>query len=192
MENVLSKIKKVIKHWWIGVLLGILFVLLGIWVIQTPIESFITFAIYFAIVYILGGIGAIVFSISNREALEGWGWQLAGGILQLVLGFALLANPGVSMVVLAFFVGFWLLFQGISTISIAVELKKEGQKNWGWVLFSGVLTAILAFMVLVNPLYAVSMLSIFIGLSLIMAGIAQILIGIEMKKVAKVVKAADL
>lgn len=185
MENALSKISHVIKYWWVGVLLGVLFLLLGIWVLQSPIESFVTFAIYFAITYIISGIGAIAFSVSNREALDGWGWQLAGGILELVMGIALLANPGVSMIVLAFFVGFWLLFRGFATISIAVELKKDGGKNWGWTLFSGILTMILAFMVLLNPLYAVSTLSIFIGLSLIMAGVAQIMIGFQVRKVSK-------
>lgn len=185
MENTISKVKKIMKYWWVGLLLGILFILLGIWVLQTPIESFVTFAIYFAITYIISGIGAIAFSISNRETLDGWGWQFAGGILELIMGIALLANPGVSMIVLAFFVGFWLLFRGFSTISIAVELKKDKAKNWGWVLFSGILTTILAFMVLLNPLYAVSVLSIFVGLSLIMAGVAQIIIGIELKKVTK-------
>lgn len=188
MENALSKISNAIKYWWVGVLLGILFLLLGIWVIQSPVESFVTFAIYFAITYIISGVGAITFSISNREALDGWGWQLGGGILELIMGIALLANPGVSMIVLAFFVGFWLLFRGFSTISIALELKRDGGQNWGWILFSGILTSILAFMVLLNPLYAVSTLSIFVGLSLIMAGVAAILIGFQIRKVSKKVK----
>lgn len=190
MENAISKIGETLKYWWVGVLLGILFLLLGFWVLQSPIESFVTFAIYFAIAYIISGIGAMAFSISNRESLDGWGWQLAGGILELILGIALLANPGVSMVVLAFFVGFWLLFRGFSTISIAVELKRDGGKNWGWILFSGILTTILAFMVLLNPLYAVSTLSIFVGLALVMAGVAQIVIGLQVRKVSKKVKEA--
>ena len=62
MENALSKISNAIKYWWVGVLLGILFLLLGIWVIQSPVESFVTFAIYFAITYIISGVGAITFS----------------------------------------------------------------------------------------------------------------------------------
>jgi len=189
MENVISKIGNTLKYWWVGVLLGILFLLLGFWVLQSPIESFVTFAIYFAIAYIASGIGAIAFSISNREALDGWGWQLAGGILELMLGIALFANPGISMIVLAFFVGFWLLFRGISTISISMDLKKSGGSNWGWILFSGILTAILAFMVLVNPLYAVSTLSIFVGLSLIMVGVAAIMVGFQIRKVKKAAEA---
>lgn len=189
MENVISKIGDTLKYWWVGVLLGILFLLLGFWVLQSPIESFVTFAIYFAIAYIISGIGAIAFSISNREALDGWGWQLAGGILELILGIALLANPEISMIVLAFFVGFWLLFRGISTISISMDLKKSGGSNWGWILFSGILTTILAFMVLVNPLYAVSTLSIFVGLSLIMVGVAAIMVGFQIRKVKKAAEA---
>ena len=185
MEKTLSKIRKALKYWWIGVLLGILFILLGIWVLQSPIESFITFTIYFAITYIISGLGAITFALSNRNSLEGWGWQLSGGILQLFLGFALLANPGVSMSVLVFFVGFWLMFNAISTISMSIEFKKSGDKGWFWILVSGILTTVLAFLVLVNPLYAVSFLSVFIGLSVIFLGIAQIMISWKMRSIGK-------
>jgi len=96
-----------------------------------------------------------------------------------------LANPGVSMSVLAFFVGFWLMFNGISTISMSIEFKKSGDKVWFWILVSGILTTVLAFLVLVNPLYAVSFLSVFIGLSLIFLGIAQIIISWQMRRIGK-------
>ena len=102
-----------------------------------------------------------------------------------VVVFILLLTAGVRFINLAFFVGFWLLFNGISTISTSIDLKKYQKKGWVWILLSGVLTTILAFMVLVNPLYAVSFLSVFIGLSLIFSGIAQIMISLELRSLGK-------
>lgn len=185
MTNVLKNVEKIIKYWWVGLILGILFILLGIWVFKTPIESFVALSIFFAFTYLISGIGRIFFSLSNRKELEGWGWLLAGGLLETLLGLALFANPGVSMIVLAFFVGFWLMFNGITTISTSIDLKKYQKKGWVWILISGILSTILAFMVLVNPLYAVSFLGIFIALSLIFSGLAQIMISMELRSLGK-------
>lgn len=185
MTNVLKNVEKIIKYWWVGLILGILFILLGIWVFKTPIESFVALSIFFALTYLISGIGRIFFSLSNRKELEGWGWLLAGGLLETLLGLALFANPGVSMIVLAFFVGFWLMFNGITTISTSIDLKKYQKKGWVWILISGILSTILAFMVLVNPLYAVSFLGIFIALSLIFSGLAQIMISLELRSLGK-------
>ena len=185
MTSVLKNAEKIIKYWWVGLILGILFILLGIWVFRTPIESFVALSVFFAVTYLISGVGRIFFSVSNRKEMEGWGWLLAGGLLETLLGLALLANPGVSMIVLAFFVGFWLMFNGISTISTSIDLKKYQKKGWVWILLSGILTTILAFVVLVNPLYAVSFISVFIGLSLIFSGIAQIMISMELRSLGK-------
>lgn len=188
MSTVLKNIRNIIKYWWVGTILGILFILLGIWVFQTPIESFLALSIFFAFTYLISGVGRIFFSVSNRQELEGWGWQLAGGILELLLGMALLANPAVSMIILSFFVGFWLMFNGISTISMSIDLKKYDEKGWFWILLFGILTTVLAFLVLVNPLYAVSFLSVFISLSLIFSGLAQIMISFKLKKIKRKVE----
>lgn len=185
MSTVLKKVRKAIKYWWVGTILGLLFILLGFWVFRTPIENFVALSLLFAFAYLISGVSRIFFSVSNRAELEGWGWQLAGGVLEMLLGIALLANPAVSMIVLSFFVGFWLMFNGISSISMSIELKKYEEKGWLWILLSGILTTVLAFLVLVNPLYAVSFLSVFIGLSLIFLGLAQIMISIKLKKIGR-------
>ena len=98
---------------------------------RTHIEIFVALSAFFALTYLINEIGNLFFAISNRNELEGWVWQLAGRILELFLGIALISNPEVSMIILAFFVGFWLLFRGIATISMSIELKKVRRKGMG-------------------------------------------------------------
>ena len=68
MEQTTHRIDKVIRHWWVVVLMGMLFILLGFWVLRTPAETFVILSIWFAITYIISGVGAIVFSLSNRDS----------------------------------------------------------------------------------------------------------------------------
>ncbi|MDX1314588.1 MAG: DUF308 domain-containing protein, partial [Eudoraea sp.] len=90
MTNVLQNVEKIIKYWWVGLILGVLFIFLGIWVFKTPIESFVALSVFFALTYLISGVGRIFFSLSNRKEMEGWGWLLAGGLLEALLGLALL------------------------------------------------------------------------------------------------------
>jgi len=185
MSTALEQISGAIKNWWILLIFGILFVIAGIWVFQTPGESYVALSMLFAFTFLLSGIGGIIFALSNRDTLEGWGWQLAGGILELLLGIALFARPAVTMVVLPLYFGFWLMFRGILTIAFSVELKKYEVPNWGWMLALGIILAILSVVVLLNPLYGVSMLVTLTGFAFLMMGITNILISLRLRKLKR-------
>lgn len=185
MSTTLERISGAIRNWWILLLFGILFVLAGFWVFRTPAESYVALSMLFALTFLLSGIGNIVFALSNRDTLEGWGWQLGGGILELLLGIALISRPAVSMMVLPLFFGFWLMFRGILTIAFSLELKKYEVPNWGWMLALGVVLAILAFVVLINPVYGASMLVTLTGISLLMIGFTNILISLRLRRVKR-------
>jgi len=106
---------------------------------RTPAESFAGLSGFFSILILLSGFLTIFYAFGNKEDIDSWGLFLAGGILDIVVGLILLNYPKITMVLFAVFVGFWLLFKGIGTISTAFKLKKEDGDNWGWVLFFGVL-----------------------------------------------------
>ncbi|MFA5642800.1 MAG: DUF308 domain-containing protein, partial [Bacteroidales bacterium] len=73
----LRTIKKAIKYWYIPLLVGLVFVIIGIIAFIAPLSSFATLAILFALSFLLGGVSEILFSISNREQLDNWGYLLA-------------------------------------------------------------------------------------------------------------------
>lgn len=73
MKNLGTDMERTIKDWWILLIMGILFVISGISVFSTPLESYIFLSILFSVVILSDGIGNAVFAISNREVLKSWG-----------------------------------------------------------------------------------------------------------------------
>lgn len=85
-ETFLKFVKNSVKHWYLPLIVGVLFVGVGIYMFTTPLESYVTLSVVFSLLFIFSGLSDIIFSISNRDELEGWGWTLTGGIFTLLLG----------------------------------------------------------------------------------------------------------
>ena len=183
MAGFIKNAKRTIKNWWLFVILGILLILTGIWVIRTPVESYVSLAILFSIMVFVNGIIDIAFSISNSEYIKGWGWKLAGGILEMLLGVFLMIYPEVSIEVLPLVLGFWLLFGAVSVISGAFDLKSYRIQGWGWMLFLGILLLISSFIILVNPVVGSSVIVVMTSIALITYGVSYIMLGLKLKKV---------
>ncbi len=181
--NNLNKIKSTINNWWIYLLLGILFLMGSVYVFSVPEKSYLTLSIFFAAFMLIDGIGAISLSLSNRERMEGWGRQLAGGIISAIIGLVLFIHPNLSMNVLPLFVGFWVLMRGSLVIGSSFDLKSQGVKSWGWILVMGIINAMLGLMMIANPIFGASMVLIFTGISLLSLGISMITVSLWLRKV---------
>ncbi len=44
--------------------------------------------------------------MSGRNVIDNWGWKLAEGMLDVLFGFILIANPEIIAVVIPFMIGF--------------------------------------------------------------------------------------
>lgn len=169
------------KYWWIMLIIGILSILCGIWVFRNPVESYFALAVYFCIMFILFGVGEIVNAFSNQR-VRNWGWGLAIGILDLIIGFILLANLGWAIDILPFAVGFILMFLGIDFIGWSTQMQTLHIPNWGWVLAGGILTLIFSFLIIFHPLFGVFNIIIWTGLAFIFGGISAILFSFALRK----------
>jgi uncharacterized membrane protein HdeD (DUF308 family) len=88
----ISTIYQSIKNWWIFLILGILMVCCGVYVLFTPVESYISLSFLFSILMVSNGISKMIFSISNKDSLSSWGWHLTSGIIELILGVYLIIS----------------------------------------------------------------------------------------------------
>ncbi|MCM4167417.1 hypothetical protein KCTC52924_01088 [Arenibacter antarcticus] len=181
----LKSIKKAIRHWYIPLLVGIFFVIVSIVAFTAPLSSLITLAILFAMSFLFGGISEIIFSLVNRDQLENWGWTLAFGIITFIVGILLLLNPALSITTLAFYVGFVILFRSIAAISMAIDIKKYGSKNWGSLMALGILGALFSFILLWNPLFAGMSVVVLISLSFLFAGLFSIYFSLQLRRLHK-------
>jgi len=105
----------------IHVVIGILYLVVGIWVLTEPIKGVITLTILIAIMLIAEGILRIWWAVT--EAPD-WRWLHVGlGIITILLGVWLWTGIPYSGIVIGFFVGLSLLMAGIAWMALAWALR---------------------------------------------------------------------
>ena len=184
-SSTLKTAVEAIRHWYIPLIFGIILLLVGIDVLSTPVASYLTLSVIFSVCFLASGILQLVFSITNRDRLHSWGWYLAGGILYTLIGLLLIATPQISIAVLPFIVGFFVLFQSVGALAWAYDLKQMNVLRWGNVAILGVLGIIFSFILLWNPLFAGMSLVIWTGMAFLFAGIAAIMLSFQLKKLKR-------
>lgn len=138
-------------NWWVYLLSGLLLIGLGFLAFSHPGRTYLGLSLWFSAVILVNGLAGAFFAFSNRATLRGWGWLLALGLAEALLGLYLLSVPLAAAGTLAFVIGCWLLFRSSITLSNAFALKNLGHRGWGWVLASSLLGGLFAVLVLVNP-----------------------------------------
>lgn len=186
MESlILKSIKEAVKHWYIPVLVGLFFVIVSIVSFTSPESSLLTLSILFALSFLFSGLSEIFFAVINRDRLDNWGWSLAFGIITFLVGFSLVIHPALSLSVLAFYIGFVILFRSIAAISFAIDIKNYGNKNWLGLLLLGVIGTIFSFILIWNPLFAGLSMVYLIALSFLFAGLFSIFLGLQLRQLHK-------
>jgi len=185
--SVLKEIQRDVKNWWTFLLIGIVFLLMGFWVLSKPVESYVALAVLFAVTMLVGGVFQIVFSITNRNQMQSWGWQLAIGIMELVLGVILTRNMGFTLTTLPFVVGFWMLFRSIDIIGISFQLQATKAAGWVWYLILGILSMIFSWFIIFNPLLGGITVVLWTAMTLIIAGASYIMLSLKFRKINKIV-----
>ncbi|SEM45682.1 Uncharacterized membrane protein HdeD, DUF308 family [Chryseobacterium taichungense] len=182
MAKFLKTIRNTVKHWYIPAIIGVLFILLGGYLFSVPAKTYFTLTIFFSLSFLFSGILEILFSVRNKEELEGWGWYLTSGIFTLLIGIVLITKPEVAVTTLPFFVGFSLLFRSFQGLGFAFELKHNGVINWGNLAILSVLAIIFSFLLIANPIFTGMSLVVITALSFIITGISAIVLAFQLKK----------
>jgi uncharacterized membrane protein HdeD (DUF308 family) len=69
-------------------------------------------------------------AISHRKDQENWWVLLLGGLLGIGVGALTLFNPGVTGLVLLFYIAIWAIATGVLEIVTAIRLRKEIEGEW--------------------------------------------------------------
>lgn len=175
--------KHVFKHWWVSLIVGILGIAAGICCFATPVSSLEILTNFFIIILIVGGIFNVVSAATNAKWNLYWGWDLARGILEILLGIWLLMLPTpVVTTTLVYIFGVWMLFNSILGICEACELSNIRLRGWGWLLACSILGVLCSFIFLAAPIYGGLFVLAYIGISFILYGIFRIILAFQFKR----------
>ncbi len=111
-----------------------------------------------------------------------WGMVLFRGVLALIFGILTLTNPLLSLGTLMLFFGAFAIADGLFTI-VAALANRRSEPHWGALLAGGVLSIILGILVFAYPGMTAIVLLYLIAAWAIIAGIAEIVSGIRLRKV---------
>lgn len=165
-----------IRHWWVFLLRGLLFILVGIYMICSPATSFVMLGFFFGLVILLTGIAELL-RISSDKDSGSRNWHLTIGIIDVILGVVLMGHIATSVAILRIIVGIWFLLRGISLISFS---RHAAGRSW-LIILGGIITAIFGLLIIFNVAFGSMTVILFVALAFIIMGIFNTWLGFNMK-----------
>ena len=183
-ENLTSKVARVVKHWWLMLIAGLLCVIMGIVVFVFPMESYLTLSILFGVLMLIVGAVQLIIASTSGNYLAMRGYMVVGGALDIILGIFLCVYTGASLIVLPIMMGLWLMYHSFMIIALGGDMETFNLSGSGLVIVGGVLLLLLSILVLVNPLSAgIATVIIFAGIGLIFFGLLMCILAMRLKTI---------
>lgn len=185
MKTFLKTVNNAVRHWYLFLIIGLVFTTMGFWVFATPLTAYLTLAILFSLSFLVSGFFEIIFAISNRNEVDNWGWMLISGIVSFILGAIMISNPQISMATLPFYVGIVVLFRSFMAISTAIDLRNYSSANSSGLLLLDILGLIFSFIMLWNPVFAGMTLVFWTAAAFISIGLYNVYLAFRLRKIHK-------
>jgi uncharacterized membrane protein HdeD (DUF308 family) len=174
------------KLWWVELLLGIIWIIISLVVLQFEESSLTTIGIIVGIMFLFGGLQQFLYAYIS----EGWKWLwIIFGVLFIIAGIVALAYPKNTFAAIADALGFLFLVVGIFWI-IEAFATKDVNELWWMGLVSGILMVILGFWAAgqfwIDKAYV---LLVFVGIWALLTGITDIIKAFQIKKLGRMAAA---
>ncbi|MBP2145548.1 uncharacterized membrane protein HdeD (DUF308 family) [Methanofollis sp. W23] len=162
--------------WWAVVLEGIAALVIGVLLLTTPGITMVVIVQFLGILWLFGGVLALIGAVSIRENR---GWNILSAVLGILAGIVILLYPIYAPFVLLTFLiivlGIWGIVYGITRLVWAMQ---GGGVGTGVL---GLLSLIFGVILIINPLIGAVTLPFIFGAFAIVGGIAAIVAGIRAK-----------
>jgi len=167
-------------RWWVYALLGVLFLLMAAFVFGHLIAATIVSAIFFGAALTVSGAFQVVHAFWER----GWGGfalSLILGILYVVGGLWLMANPLATSVALTLFIAAVLLVSGVFRFILAYRVWPVGG---GMLVLSGIVAVLAGLIILAGwPASGLVVLGICLGVDLVMFGLFWLVLAFALREI---------
>ncbi len=170
-------LESVRSNWGWMLAFGVVLALWGLFAIAYSV--FFTAVSVFAVAWLLiiGGVLEAIhaFRHHRRHAV----WYIVEAMLAVAAGFLLLRSPAEGALVITLLLAAYFIFSGIFRIAAAFTLRMP---NWGWLVFSGLLSLALGIVIWGGwPATAFWVLGLFVGIHLLFMGLSRIMLAVAVR-----------
>jgi uncharacterized membrane protein HdeD (DUF308 family) len=166
------------KFWWLLLVTGILWIILGLFVLQADYDSAVLIGYLVAFWLIFGGVAEFV----EASAVHGgWKWfHVVLGVLFVIGGIMALTAPFQTFTILAALLGIFLVIKGTFDFVFALAERHEVDL-WWMMLVVGILEVLLGVWAMGYPGRSAVLLIFWIGFGAIIRGIAEIVLAFRVR-----------
>lgn len=164
------------QNWWVLALRGIAAILFGIGAFVWPGVTLAVLVLLFGAYAVVDGLFAIITGITTRQEQQRWWMMVLVGIVGILSGVLSLLWPGMTALVLLYFIAAWSIVTGILQVAAAIRLRKEIEDEW-WLILAGIASVIFGILLVSLPgagalalIWLIGSYALFYGLLLLVLG----------------------
>ena len=162
-----------------SILLGVLCIIAGFLAIVSPFVAGTATTVFVGCLILASGILEL-FGVFRAENWKAGSLAFLSGGLSILCGAILLARPLFGLSVLTMLLVVYFLVDGIGKIFLAFKIKPES--GWGWVLFGGIITTLLALLIWRQwPLSGLWAIGTLVGINILFSGWTMVAVGLAAK-----------
>jgi len=168
------------KNWWMLLLRGIAAVIFGVLALAWPGLTLLTLILVYGAFTLIDGVLAIIAAITGGAPAPRW-WLAVVGLLGIATGLLMFTMPGLTGLVLLYFIAGWAIATGVFQIVGAINLRKEIDNEW-FLILGGIVSVLFGVGVMMAPGAGALALLWVIGIYAVFIGVMFIALAFRLKK----------
>lgn len=172
------------KNWWLLLLRGLLAVAFGVLLFTRPSISVAILITFFGAYSLVDGVFSAYSAISQRSQHEHWVLMLVGGLCGIAIGLITFYSPGITAIVLLFYIAIWSIIIGVSQIIMAVKLRAEIVGEF-WLGLAGLVSVLFGMYLIYNPGAGILSVIWVLAAYAVLFGFLMIALSLRVKGLAK-------
>lgn len=170
------------KNWWMLLLRGVAAIIFGVLAFAWPGMTLLTLIMFYGAFALIDGVLAVVAAITGGATAPRW-WLAIVGLLGIATGLLVFMMPGLTALVLLYFIAGWAIATGVFQIIGAIRLRKEIDDEW-YLILSGVVSVLFGIGVMMAPGAGALALLWIIGIYAVATGAIMVALAFRLKKFA--------
>ena len=181
-------VRPMARYWWVLAMRGVAAVIFGVLALLVPGITLLVLVTFFGAYALVDGILAIIHALQHRDEDRHWWVLLLEGLTGVAIGILTFLLPGLTLITLFYLIAAWALVTGVLEIIMAIRLRREIHNEWSLAL-AGVISVILAILLMVNPVAGIFSLVIAVGIYAIVFGALMLFLAFRARGAARHVMA---
>jgi uncharacterized membrane protein HdeD (DUF308 family) len=173
-------VRTLAQYWWVILLRGIFAILFGLAAFIWPGPTVAALILLFGAYALVDGIFAVIAGIQQYGERNRWWAVVLEGVAGIALGVLTFLWPGVTGLVLLYFIAAWALTTGIFEIAAAIRLRKEIEGEWMLIL-AGAASVLFGLLLILQPGSGALAVIWLIGAYAIVFGILYIILAFRLR-----------